>query len=227
MVIPLTAVMPVTLPTRALGTLAQPHATVHPVQPGYAAEMVAVKRIAAGVNLAAPTVTRLFHTPMATMRVTLAKPMQNAITPIKLPRTSLASPRVLVRPTFTARSTPRHTAHHLQIAMDGQQLAFDVQPRVEKGLPIAPFRNIFQHTGGQVMWINQTKTVRAVNTDREIVFSLGNKTARVNGESLTMERAATLERGRSIVPLSFVKQALDVNVNYDPITGHLDITSKN
>lgn len=114
----------------------------------------------------------------------------------------------------------------LQVAFDGTQIAFDVQPRVEKGLPLAPFRQIFEHTGGQVMWVPSTRVVRAVNAEREIVLSVNGGTAVVNGESVMLERAPFIERGRTIVPLSFIGKALDVKVDYDPSTGRLSIISR-
>jgi hypothetical protein len=114
----------------------------------------------------------------------------------------------------------------MQVAFDGAQIAFDVQPRVEAGLPMAPFRQIFEHTGGIVQWVSASKVLRAVNSDREVVIKVGQKQATVNGEKFKLDRAAFLDQGRTIVPLSFVGTALDVNVDYDPATGRLQITSK-
>ncbi|MGC4048032.1 MAG: stalk domain-containing protein [Armatimonas sp.] len=118
-------------------------------------------------------------------------------------------------------------ARTFQVAFDGQMIAFDVAPRVERGMPLAPFRQIFEHTGGQVMWAPQTKVVRAVNADKEVIIRVGQSKATVNGSAMTMEKAAAIERGRTIVPLSFVGQALDVDVQYDPATGRLEIKSRN
>lgn len=118
-------------------------------------------------------------------------------------------------------------ARTFQVAYDGRMIAFDVAPRVEHGMPLAPFRQIFEHTGGQVMWSPQTKVVRAVNAEKEVIIRVGQTGATVNGTSITMEKAASIERGRTIVPLSFVGQALDVDVEYDPATGRLQIKSRN
>ena len=142
-----------------------------------------------------------------------------------------AAPRVTVRPAamnqgIARLQSPRKNAKTLQVAFDGQQIAFDVQPRVEAGLPLAPFRQIFEHTGGQVMWVPETRVVRAVSADREIVIGVGKSRANVNGQSVSLQKPAFIEKGRTIVPLSFVGKALDVDVKYDPATGHLQITSK-
>ncbi|CEK15695.1 copper amine oxidase family protein [Chthonomonas calidirosea] len=122
--------------------------------------------------------------------------------------------------------TTVHRARTLQIAFDNQLIAFDVPPRVVNGMPLAPFRQIFEHTGGTVEWYAHSKTVRAINTSREIEFRIGHKTATVNDQSLKMQTAPYIDRGRAIVPISFVKDALNVNVQYDPQTGHILIQSK-
>ncbi len=127
----------------------------------------------------------------------------------------------------TAKSDFSFSNHKtFMVAFDGQKIAFDVQPRVEAGLPLAPFRQIFEHTGGQVMWVPETRVVRAVNADREIVISVGKGRANVNGQSISLAKPAFIEKGRTIVPLSFVGAALDVDVKYDAATGRLQITSK-
>jgi hypothetical protein len=116
--------------------------------------------------------------------------------------------------------------HSFQIAFDNTRIAFDVQPRIQRGLPLAPFRQIFEHTGGTIQWFNQSKTLRAFNSDREIEFKIGDDEAKVNNQMVKMEAKTYLEKGRTIVPLSFVRDALNVNVSYDATTGHLRIESK-
>ena len=157
---------------------------------------------------------------------------------------ALVSPRPLVPTTDT---TPSHTTpikiarsnmpllgpgaitgkgRTMQIAFDNTRIAFDVQPRVEHGMPLAPFRQIFEHTGGTIQWYNQSKTLRAFNSTREIEFKVGESEAKVNNQTVKMEAKTYLEKGRTIVPLSFVRDALDVKVSYDAATGHLRIESK-
>ena len=163
--------------------------------------------------------------PVAPQRMTVAAPMP------AVPMTSRAHHKVTkAAPAAHLTTLPTMAnvmgSKAIQVAFDGQRIAFDVQPRIEAGMPVAPFRHIFEHTGGQVMWVPKTHIVRAVNADREIIIRVGGKTATVNGQQVTMDKAAFIEKGRTIVPLSFVGKSLDVNVKYDPATGHLDITSK-
>jgi hypothetical protein len=151
----------------------------------------------------APAALRIRISLASTARTVTAVPHRETLHPLSLPDPSRG----------------------IQVAFDGQQIAFDVLPRVEKGLPIAPFRQIFEHTGGQVMWVPETRIVRAVSGEREVIIAVGKDSAQVNGESIRLERPAFIERGRTIVPLSFVGQALDVKISYDPVTGRLQISS--
>ncbi len=129
-------------------------------------------------------------------------------------------------PVVVGHSNRFTSAGGVQIAFDSTRLVFDVPPRVVNGIPLAPFRQIFEHTGGVVQWFNHSKTVRAINSNHEIVFRIGHKHATINNQRVKMQVTPYIDRGRSIVPLSFVKQALNVTVHFDPRTGHINIESK-
>lgn len=113
------------------------------------------------------------------------------------------------------------------IAFNGVVLAFDVQPRIQAGVKLAPFRQIFEHTGGRLYWFGgDAQTVKAVNATRDIELRIGSDRAQVNNHALTMEHAPFLESGRTIVPLTFIRDALGVNIHFDRRTGRLLIESK-
>ncbi len=143
--------------------------------------------------------------------------------------TAQTSARSVFRPSshvVVGHSNVFTSAGGIQIAFDSTRLVFDVPPRVVNGIPLAPFRQIFEHTGGVVQWFNHSKTVRAINSNHEIVFRIGHKHATINNQRVKMQVTPYIDRGRSIVPLSFVKQALNVTVHFDPRTGHINIESK-
>ncbi len=141
-------------------------------------------------------------------------------------RTVKSTPRTMALKPVLSSALNNEFSKKLMVAFDGSAIVFDVEPRVEGGVPLAPFRQIFEHTGGQVMWAPDAKTVRALNADREVVIKVGAPSATVNGQNVPMERKSYIDRGRTIVPLSFVGKALDVDVDFDPATGKLLITSK-
>lgn len=112
------------------------------------------------------------------------------------------------------------------VAFNNSIVNFDVAPRIENGLPLAPFRAIFEHNGGTVKWNNDAKIVRAFDNQHEIEIKIGSKEAKVNNQPISMEATPYLDHGRTIVPLSFVRDAMDLKVTFDQETGHLMIEKK-
>ena len=112
-----------------------------------------------------------------------------------------------------------------QVAFNGRTIRFDVQPRIEKGIKLSPFRQIFEHSGGKLYWYGPDKTVRAINATREIELRIGDANATVNNDKVKMERAPFVENGRTIVPITFVRDAMDVKISFDEKTGRLMIES--
>ncbi len=111
------------------------------------------------------------------------------------------------------------------IELNSQFVKFDVQPRVDDGVPMTPLRYLLEKDGGKVKWENMTKTVRASADGKSITIQIGDKNAKVDEVTMSMEVTPYLDRGRTIVPLSFIHDALGVNVEYDKETGHVLITS--
>jgi hypothetical protein len=210
------------------------------VAPAGAAVAVRTERVAQAREFRGATVAPmgLSAVPSASRETTVGRPTAIAPVSVAQPKVAaLAGPvRRAVSPVAPRPKAPVATplavlpeinlAKKISVAFDGVQIAFDVQPRIENGLPLAPFRQIFEHTGGTVTWAHQAKTVRAVNAEREVVFKVGSQTGRVNGETVRLDRKATIENGRAIVPLSFVGSALEVDIDFDPATGRLSINSK-
>jgi hypothetical protein len=111
------------------------------------------------------------------------------------------------------------------IELNSQFVKFDVQPRVDDGVPMSPLRYLLEQDGGKVTWENMTKTVHANAEGKNLTIKIGDRNALVDAYTLSMEVTPYLDRGRTIVPLSFIHEALGVNVEYDKETGHVLITS--
>ncbi len=70
-----------------------------------------------------------------------------------------------------------------------------------------------------------TKTVTASADGKSIMIQIGDRNAKVDQITMSMEVTPYIDRGRTIVPLSFIHDALGVNVEYDKETGHVLITN--
>jgi hypothetical protein len=111
------------------------------------------------------------------------------------------------------------------VVVDGETVAFDVRPRVEAGIALTPFRHLFEHFGGKVGWEHETKTVSGSGLGSDLWFRIGESEGHVGVGTIKFERAAFIERGRAIVPMSFFSAALGFEVAYDPGTGHVLVTA--
>lgn len=211
-------------------SLAPPAPTAPPTGPAWLSPPAEVEALPAF----RPMAGRLAHQPIGPHRTgnIAARPgLRLPVTrPAALPP---AQGRIVPPPTLPMRrrSTDVPVAsdnrkREMQIVFDDSPIAFDVPPRVERGVPFAPFRQIFEHTGGVVQWFGKSQTVHAFNSRSEIELHIGALEALVNNQPLKLESKPYLDRGRTIVPVSFVRDALDVSVQYDPATGHLRIESK-
>jgi hypothetical protein len=112
------------------------------------------------------------------------------------------------------------------VFLNSQVVSFDVNPRVDNGVPMTPFRHLIEKAGGKVDWENLSKSVKADAEGKSIFLQIGDQIAKVNDLSVSLEIAPYLDRGRTIVPLSFISDALNVNIQYDKKTNHVLITKK-
>ncbi|MER3413639.1 MAG: hypothetical protein C4341_05260, partial [Armatimonadota bacterium] len=111
------------------------------------------------------------------------------------------------------------------ITYAGEVVRFDVEPFVDEGVPLTPLRHLFEHAGAEVSWLHSEKVATAKGDGvPEVWVKIGDVIARIDGRAVQLERPAFLKRGRTIIPLSFVRNALEVEVNYDRSTGHVLIT---
>jgi len=111
------------------------------------------------------------------------------------------------------------------VVLNSQFVDFDVPTRVDDGVPMAPFRHLIEKSGGMVDWNNANKTVNAQADGHDIFLQIGDKNAKINHSIVPLDLAPYIDRGRTIVPISFMRSALNVNVEYDKTTGHVLITS--
>lgn len=182
----------------------------------------------APVKAAPTTVTLPVTTPKP---VTAPKPIVIPVTkaaPTQVPKTGSVGAAVGAMKTAMTLAIQRGTRlpniGTFSVLVNNRVVNFDVAPRVEDGVPMTPFRHLFEATGGEVKWENMTKSVTASGNGQNIQILIGDPNARVNDLSVRMEVTPYLERGRTIVPLSFLREALNVNVEFDPKTNHVLIT---
>lgn len=149
-------------------------------------------------------------------------PATSAVAPVVQANAAMVSTLNMVAVT---RGTVLPNLGALLVLMDGQPVRFDVAPRVEKGLALAPLRSLIEKAGGTVEWVHATKTARAGLSGHTVELKIGGTTARVDGHNLVLEKAAGITQSRTIVPLSFLHEALGMDVKFDKTSGTVVVST--
>lgn len=152
----------------------------------------------------------------------LPEPRSVAVNPahqVRQPRTpaAVSYPRAEAAVmSATPTRAPRPMAHTIMV--DGKVVAFDVETQIVDGRLEAGFRALFTAVGGRVLWDAKRKTARSVSPTLVVEVPIGSTTATINGRPVQMVRAATLRKGRTIVPVRFFAEATGAAIDWDGST---------
>jgi hypothetical protein len=158
--------------------------------------------------------------------VSAARMLARLPEPAEFPGRPLASRTAKPAPLSTA-AVPLAVAQvrDIKIVFDGEVLTLRTAPETRRGLSLAPLREIFEHTDGVLYWFPVEKKVHAVNKHVDVKLTIGSQKAQVNGETRVLEVAPYLKQGRTMVPLQFIAETLDVRITFDSRTGQILIAS--
>lgn len=211
---------------------------VSSLTPGAPSAPVAVKPVAPAPVKAAPrvaTLTRPSISPATLGQAILAGKMPQPIPAgrmlARLPEASefglMSADGRTSRPSTLTAAVPVATAlvRDIQIVFDGEILTLRTAPETRKGLALAPLREIFERTDGMLYWFPVEKRVHAVNKNVDLKLTIGQPQVSVNGETKVLEVAPYIKQGRTMVPLQFIAETLDVNITFDSRTGNILICS--
>jgi hypothetical protein len=123
----------------------------------------------------------------------------------------------------------KHVIHlgdkSVPVEFDNELLKLRTLATERAGVPVGPFREIFEHTGGVVHWYADDRRVTAYSHAATVELRIGNDHAKVDDETVWLELAPFIKDGRTMVPFAFLKKLMDVTVRYDPKSGRIQITS--
>ncbi|QSZ26696.1 copper amine oxidase N-terminal domain-containing protein [Aceticella autotrophica] len=114
-----------------------------------------------------------------------------------------------------------------KISIKGKKVNFDILPVLKGDKILIPVRAIMNGFGAEVYWDPQTQTVTISKDNITIKIIIGESKVYVNGKEETIDVPATLVNSRTLVPLRFILETFNKNVNYDKKTGDVDIEDKN
>ena len=144
----------------------------------------------------------------------------------------------LWEPTFTPRAvvvsdnTPKEVTNNqtvsaqngIKIMLNGSSLAFTESPYVANGSTMVPMRVIFEALKAEVNYDAATQKITATKGDTVVELVIGQKSAKKNGQTINLDVAAITRNGNTMVPLRFVAEALNAQVDWDNASQTVSIT---
>ncbi len=103
----------------------------------------------------------------------------------------------------------------IAVKFNDEWLTFDVEPTLMNDRTMVPFRAIFEKLGCTVSWNDDTQTASGNRNGVKIELPIGESIAMVNGKGQSLDQPAVVVNDRTLVPLRFVSEALDAEVEWD------------
>lgn len=104
----------------------------------------------------------------------------------------------------------------------GKPFALDTPAVLANGRAIVPFRAVVEQTGGTVTWDGVQRQASAVAASgHHIAVTIGSDQAAVDGKLVAMGAAAQVKCDRTVVPMRFLGDALDLALQYEDGVIHL------
>ena len=114
----------------------------------------------------------------------------------------------------------------ISVILDGVELEFDVAPRIIDNRVMVPMRAIFEAMDAEVIWEAEGRRILATTSDGDLItLVIGSSIITRNGVDHPIDAPARIVGNRTLVPLRFVAEALDKNVDYVEDTRSVFITS--
>jgi len=102
--------------------------------------------------------------------------------------------------------------------IDGEKVNLDVSPILNNNRTMVPVRFIGEAFGAEFAWDAEARKVTYTLDDVVIEVFIGKKTARLNGQAITLDAEPVIINGRTLVPLRFVGQYMGATFEWDGAT---------
>ncbi|AZK47529.1 copper amine oxidase N-terminal domain-containing protein [Paenibacillus lentus] len=118
-----------------------------------------------------------------------------------------------------AAFSPASYASEVRVSVDGRDVQFpDENPYIDQrsNLTMVPLAFVSDKLGAATKWDENLKQITISLNRDTVILVIGDHHALVNGKRVNFEGAAVLKNGRTMVPLRFISEALDANVEWQP-----------
>ncbi|MDR0273180.1 MAG: copper amine oxidase N-terminal domain-containing protein [Clostridiales bacterium] len=109
-------------------------------------------------------------------------------------------------------------ANEINVTVNGMPIEFDQPPINQGGRTLVPVRAIFEALGASIEWDAGTQTVSSERGDVNVSLTIGSNILRRNAEEITLDVAAQIVGGRTLVPARAVAESFGAEVGWDADT---------
>jgi len=103
-------------------------------------------------------------------------------------------------------------AQQIQVLVNDRTVRFDTQPIENYGRVMVPIRGVFELLGAKVTYDDSSQIVIVQRGEDQIKIKVGDDFATKNEQVIYTKSRAIMRRGRVLVPLRFLSEALDAKV---------------
>ncbi|MBP9019149.1 MAG: hypothetical protein KBG04_04950 [Bacteroidales bacterium] len=108
--------------------------------------------------------------------------------------------------------------------VNGKAVQLDAAPEIKNGSTFLPLRAIAEAFGATVTWVPESiQGITVVLGDTQIGLQIGNNTAVVNGNVISIE-PPYIKNSRTMVPFRVISEAFGADVQWDPINYIVTVT---
>jgi hypothetical protein len=108
---------------------------------------------------------------------------------------------------------PKKVVKGIGIRLNGKYLLMENQSKMINGSVFVPIRGLSESLGGSINYDNNIVTIKYGSN--LIKMEVGKKEATINGTSLKLLSPVQIVKGRTMVPLRFISQAMGAKVIWD------------
>lgn len=113
----------------------------------------------------------------------------------------------------------------IRVIIDGNSVAFDVEPQLINDRTVVPMRAVFEALGAKVVWESNTKTVFAHKDETYIQVRVGDYYIIKDGEPIKLDSPAVIVEDRTLVPVRAISESFGYSVSWDSGTQTVNISS--
>jgi len=110
------------------------------------------------------------------------------------------------------------------VTVDGKATSIDAAPEIINSRTFVPIRFISETFGADVEWLAETQGITITLGDSTIGLQIGNATAVIDGNIVSLPAAPYIKNGRTMVPLRVISDAFGGDVVWDAALRTITIT---